>query len=190
MEVLEREYRTVDKSEWGEGSWRNEPDKVQWIDHDTGLDCLAVRHQHSGHWCGYVGVPESHPLHGQSYSDFYDVDLDFRVHGGLTFSEGCDEEGDEFTNICHVPFDGRSDNVWWFGFDCAHSGDLSPQRTVYNKKKFEEERAKGNSGWPWGPLMGLEEEYRTLEYVKVECKSLAAQLVTVTSYTPPIREED
>lgn len=61
------EYRTKDRSEWGAGPWSNEPDKVQWQDEATGLPCLMVRN-HSGAWCGYVGVAEGHPLYGQGYS--------------------------------------------------------------------------------------------------------------------------
>ena len=44
------------------GPWDNEPDKIQWVDETTGLDCLMVRNWW-GSWCGYVGVPEGHPLY-------------------------------------------------------------------------------------------------------------------------------
>jgi hypothetical protein len=77
------EYRTVDKSTWPRGAWDQEPDKVQWIDEATGLDCLIVRNG-GGALCGYVGVGPSHPSHQQDYND---VDVD--VHGGLTFSDTC-----------------------------------------------------------------------------------------------------
>lgn len=36
------EYRTIDKTAWGDGPWLNEPDKKQWQDVETGLPCLAV----------------------------------------------------------------------------------------------------------------------------------------------------
>lgn len=77
------EYRTVDKSGWGDGPWQSEPDKRQWRDEATGLPCLIVRGP-SGALCGYVGVPATHPLHGKEY-DAADVE----VHGGLTFSDHC-----------------------------------------------------------------------------------------------------
>lgn len=35
METLE--YRTKDKSTWGDGPWQQEPDKKQWQDAATGL---------------------------------------------------------------------------------------------------------------------------------------------------------
>ena len=45
------EYRTIDKSQWGEGPWQDEPDKIQWQDEETGLPCLIVR-GHMGFLCG------------------------------------------------------------------------------------------------------------------------------------------
>ena len=140
-----------DKSEWGEGPWRREPDKVQWIDPATDLDCLAVRN-HMGAWCGYVGVPPEHPWHGKGYDD---VDVD--VHGGLTFAETCqDEFGDPAWGVCHVPAPGRPANVWWLGFDTAHAWDLVPGLGRF--------------------LGGRDDVYRDLAYVRAECTGLASQV--------------
>ena len=140
----------IDRTGWPE-QMLHEPDKVQWIDEHTGMDCLAVRH-HSGHnWCGYVGVPPEHPDHGKDYDS-----VDVEVHGGLTFADSCQHREDGL-GICHVPEDGRPDNVWWLGFDCAHSGDLCPGHS----KHFP--------AWPG-------DRYRTLKYVQRECKDLALQL--------------
>lgn len=111
----------VDKSKWpSRGPWDSEPDKVQWRDEATGLPCLIVRGPHGG-LCGYVGVSRSHPGFGQdsSHESVYNVD----VHGGLTFADKC--SGDHH-GICHTVECGEDDNVWWFGFDCAHLGDLTP----------------------------------------------------------------
>lgn len=87
-----REYRTIDKAAWGRGPWDTEPDKAQWVDAATGLDCLIVRNR-MGTLCGYVGVPETHPWFKTSYND---VDVD--VHGGLTFSDQCQD-------MSHVVFE-------------------------------------------------------------------------------------
>lgn len=94
-----REYTTTDKSKWARGEWDAEPDKLQWIDAETGLDCLMVRTNHSGHWCGYVGVPPGHSLHGTSYDG-----VDVNVHGGLTFAEGCHDlsEAERAKGLAHV----------------------------------------------------------------------------------------
>lgn len=92
------EYRFIDKTTWGPGPWQTEPDKIQWQDMATGLACLAVRHPVHGHWCGYVGVPEGHPLFGKSYDDAERFD----VHGGITFADTCQEDEQE-QGICHIP---------------------------------------------------------------------------------------
>lgn len=152
-----REYRTADKSKWGDGPWQNEPDKAQWIDETTGLDCLIVRNP-MGALCGYVGVPEGHRLHGVEY---YEVDGAIEVHGGLTFSDSCSpatEKGEAY-GICHVPAPGRPDHVWWFGFDCAHHMDLCPVTVM----KY----ADHDDGY---------NRYRDISYVRCEIASLAAQL--------------
>ena len=91
-------YNLVDKSEWERGEWDGEPDKVQWVDKDTGLFCLAVR-AHS-HWCGYVGVGEGHKFYGVEY-DWCSLPT-AKPHGVLT-----DEElepivlGDKECPECH-----------------------------------------------------------------------------------------
>lgn len=174
MQTLE--YRTVDKSEWGDGPWQSEPDKRQWQDETTGLPCLIVRGP-SGALCGYVGVSKDHPAHGKDYwARRYDDDgnevalspaeqaiYDIEVHGGLTFADGCSHGTDESRGICHRPDAGEPDDVWWFGFDCAHSGDFSPRR---------ERESMFNDGW-----------YRDIEYVTAEVRSLAKQLAAAA--TPP-----
>ena len=147
-------WQNVDKSEWGDGPWQNEPDKAQW-DH-AGFDCLIVRGP-SGSLCGYVGVPPSHPLHGKGYDQCYGEDWDLDVHGGLTFADSCAETEEEDKHICHK--DGICEDVWWLGFDCAHSGDLSPK---YHERYSE-------LAWPG-------ETYKDFAYVKHQTESLARQL--------------
>ena len=154
-----------DRSDWPAGEWDGEPDKVQWKDEATGLDCLANRQSSGGHWCGYVGLPPGHRFHGKDYDDvkFDNEDDPYpNVHGGLTFSEECDEADAPCRGICHVAAPGEPEKLWWLGFDCAHSGDLSPGHIKhYGSMKF------GMDGY---------ERYRALNYVKNECKKLAAQL--------------
>lgn len=202
------EWKTIDRvfNEWPSGPWDDEPDKAQWQDQATGFACLAVRSSHSGHWCGYVGVPQSHPTFGKNYDD-----VDVQVHGGLTFSAQCNDhsrshwkewrekislekfaeearqypKGDsarwirtwapcldnydlfvsqcQASAICHIT-DSSEDVIWWLGFDCAHSGDLSPsdyQRPDYVQKV-------STAPWPTS--------YKSLAYVKNECSKLASQL--------------
>lgn len=154
--------------------WKDEPTQANFQRH--GYKCAMVRGP-GGHWCGYVAVPKTHPWHGKGYSDSVtvpqsvidrEIDIDkigainflcasvgldienqkidivlaVDVHGGLTYSEG------------HRP-SGQNRGIWWFGFDCAHSGDLCPEYKA--------------NGWHDGM-------YRDFEYVKDECGSLAKQL--------------
>ena len=132
------------------GPWDDEPDKVQWVDEATGLDCLVVRNR-IGALCGYVGLPPEHPWHGMDYDA-----VDARIHGGLTFAAACDERPGDGPKICHVPAPERPADVWWLGFDCAHYGDFTP-----------------GLGWH-----GEGETYRDLGYVRAECASLAGQLLS------------
>jgi hypothetical protein len=63
------------------------------------------------------------------------------------------------TAICHVPEGDEPDDIWWFGFDCAHAGDFCPE--------FESYREKG---------LSRDEQYRDLNYVTKECQRLAQAL--------------
>lgn len=162
--MTERVYTTVDKTDWGPGEWQSEPDKVQWKDEETSYPCLAKRGP-GGHWCGYVGVPPGHPAHGLDYDAVRDLfpgwgeDGYLEVHGGLTYAGEC-QKGPEETSICHIPDPGEPDNVWWLGFDCAHSGDLVP------KYGGEFRAAHGES-------------YKPLTYVRAETARLARQLLSM-----------
>ena len=153
-----QEWSFLDKSQWGNGPWVYEPDKAQWPDKETGLPCLAVRHPNSGHWCGYVGVAEGHPEFGKDY-DAVLAD----VHGGLTFADFCNPNEKE-QGVCHIPDEGEPDRVYWLGFDCVHLGDLSP---AYNRRL--------------GQVDAYPDTYRTLDYIKNECASLARQLKETNS---------
>ena len=136
---------------YDDGPWVDEPDKAQWVDETTGLDCLVVRNGLDA-WCGYVGVPPGHPLHGKDYGD-----LDIDAHGGLTYAAPCQEDDGK---VCHVPEPGRPADVWWFGFDCAHSPmDYIPRM---DRDFHFPEILRGT--------------YKDFEYVRAETTHLAAQL--------------
>ena len=127
----------------------DEPDKAQWIDPETNLDCLIVRGP-VGALCGYVGVPTSHAFHSKEYDE---VNAD--VHWGLTFSDSCQQTDNEAEHICHTG-DVANENVWWFGFDCSHSGDFCPSYQYEESPTFA--------------------TYKTFDYVKKHVTSLASQL--------------
>ncbi len=143
-EGLPEPYR---RSSWGEGPWQDEPDLVEWRKPGSALPRLVARSA-MGTWCGYVGVPEGHPLHG---ANPYEPDVD--VHGGLNYGSPCTED------VCHVPGPGEAANVHWLGFDCAHAlRDLIPQMPA------------GLRGLLPGAV------YRDLSYVVDEVEALAEQL--------------
>lgn len=147
--------RYVDRTGWPAGPWDDEPDKVQWQDAATGLPCIA-RRTPAGFWCGYVAVPPGHPLHGTQ--DTYGAAEGLPAHGGITYAAGCD--GDQEYGICHKPSPGEPDDVWWFGFDCAHAWDSAPSREFRRYPNL-------------GPRV-----YRTLDYVRDQCATLALALAS------------
>jgi hypothetical protein len=172
-----QEWTFIDKSDWGEGQWQREPDKMQWPDPETGLPCLALRHPTFGNWCGYVGVPPEHPFHGRAYyacslpekceddGEYceHSIERELDPHGGVTFADSCVEEDKEH-GICHVPDQGEPDDIWWFGFDCAHLDDASPGRRAMDRKY-------GIPSTVFGANV-----YRDLQYVRQECAAMARQL--------------
>ena len=204
-----KQWTNVDKTGWGDGPWTDEPDKMQWIDEATGLDCLIVRGP-MGALCGYVGVPPEHPWHGIPYSGreydyenrepvelgggFGKVQMPKKtevvpwdqapeskvdVHGGLTYSGLCQEEAEEGKGICHIPEPGRPADVFWFGFDCAHYMDMCPVMEMHNRERFEDAKTEREREL-WGPK-DFGETYKTVPYVQAEVTSLAAQLAAAAA---------
>jgi hypothetical protein len=112
----------------------------------AGLKCAVVLGREDGHRCGYVRVPPGHKFHGKDYDD-----VNVEVHGGLTFAkiEPCAHE------------DGTG---WWFGFDCAHSGDA-----CYKPGSAPALRYAGNCAY---------EHYWEMGEVAAETENLAKQLAT------------
>lgn len=153
------QWTTVDKSNWPRGEWDGEPDKMQWQDEATGLPCLIVRGP-SGSLCGYVGVAEGHRCFGIGYDEVTVPGSEYgpEVHGGLTFADFCAQGVDHSRHVCHLSEPGEPDRVWWFGFDCAHSGDTSPA--------YAERIGRFHNG----------DSYKSIGYVKREVASLAEQL--------------
>jgi len=162
--------------------WETESDRMTWTAH--GLRCHIRRRMPTKHLCGYVAVGADHLLFGKDYSDsiclpdsenmVFDpekigvlgalcakVEKDgsvpiyalFSVHGGVTFSGV----------LSDMP-----DDTWWFGFDAAHAGDLSPSP---NPMLFFAQFLEGQ-----GPFE--EGIYRNMAYMKGETEKLANQLAS------------
>jgi hypothetical protein len=169
---MERLISFIDKTNWADGPWKYEPDKLYWVDEYTGLDCLIRRSVKFGALFGYVGVPNSHPYFGKDY-----YGLNVECHGGLTFSGLSDEDGDR--GICRIKEEEEEkdgdEKIWWLGFDCIHGSDFYPSTPILGVEAVsliytlqacgEEHRMPSKSG-----------EYRTVKYVKNEVIKLPKQL--------------
>lgn len=138
-----------------DGPWKTEPNRVEFT--HAGLQCLLSRNPFMGSWCGYVGVSPAHPLYGKG-ADYVEAD----VHGGLTYSNAC------HGTICHIA-DDEGEKLHWFGFDCAHGGDLVPGMMG----KFPETTALEKA------LYGTRGGYRTVDYARDETKRLAEMLAEI-----------
>lgn len=147
--------RKTEKQLWGPGPWEKEDDRYEWTT-AAGYPGLMTRGP-LGNWCGYAAVPNGHPLWGAAYDAWCNIE----VHGGLTYSGPC--RG----HICHTAKPGDPDNVWWFGFDCAHAFDFMPAMGPL--------RADRSFG-PTVPTKFPDEVYRDYGYVREQVESLASQL--------------
>lgn len=162
-----REWTTVDKSDWGPGPWQDEPDKIHWIDPDTDLDCLIHRSVGcTGSLCGYVAIPPGHPWYGKEHDDLEPYP---EVHGGLTYSDFCQQTDDEAVGVCHVPSAGRPEKVWWIGFDCGHAWDYSPSLFSREMTRAVPAMRRLRSCFP-------EETYKDVAFVRSEVRELARQV--------------
>lgn len=109
-----------------------------------------------GFRCGYVGVDESHSMYKKHYAE-----LDFDIHGGLTYSGGGDGYPIESNN-------------WWLGFDCGHCWDGRDFDLIKELSHPESADYFIGLGRQF-PTFG-EEDIRTVEYVETECQLLISQL--------------
>lgn len=149
------------------------------------LYCCVQRNIWGGNFNGYVAVPEGHPLFEKGYDSLIHVpavqdvpfngnwigllmatqspeteagllrlDMAINVHGGLTYAD----------SALNGIQEGLLGNLWWFGFDTAHAGDIKPYQTDIDRKY---------------PMRG--DEYRDLVYVTSQTEQLAAQIAKFTN---------
>lgn len=111
---------------------------------------------------GITGMLQRHdPDLRHAHTECYDHAPDslLECHGGITYSGGCDGP------ICHTPAPGEPENVWWFGFDCGHAGDVTPAMDALLRNLGSRFRDQDRG-----------DVYRDLAYVQAEANRLAAQL--------------
>ena len=112
-------YTSEQKIKWfGYGEWVEEPDfiVIECLRYEAVILRIMKREPYcpieayfGGHLCGYVKIPEHHPL--------FNTDFDLECHGGISYEEYNEEH--------------------WVGFDCGHSGDLIPTMDLLKKKRKE-----------------------------------------------------
>lgn len=142
--------------------WLYEGNALDFVDKNTGYQIALRRHPELLHWCGYVGIPAEHPWHGKTYNDVEELsNYGISVHGGLTYSEGDMPTANSMADKA----------TWWFGFDCAHGGDLVPKLETYSSE--------------FKLALGVVDVYRDIKYVKNEAINLAEQLAAVAPNKKP-----
>jgi hypothetical protein len=138
-------YRRGEFKGLKKGPWDSEPDTIEWVFKNS--LCKIIRNS-LGSLCGYACVYPGHPGFGEHYNH-----VEYSAHGGLTFS------GPEIGQTHHMNNDSE---IWYFGFDCAHAGDLVPYIGSFSSI----------------PKLSLSfEKYKDIGYVLTETEQLASQLM-------------
>lgn len=147
------------KKMFGDGIWKEEPDTAKF--NFKGIKCLVNRvickemsgDYFGGHLCGYCEVPEGKYIK----TCLFDEDsISFDVHGGITFDE-------------------MEDARQLIGFDCGHGCDLVPSMQSMHKRIKEEAKRMFSEINVTSDIFNA--TYKDFNYVKMECISLAWQIL-------------
>ena len=197
MKTIEYSNMDTEKLEWSDGEWRDEPDKVQFQDKTTRYPCLIVRNR-MGALCGYVGIPQLHPLYEKDYNDTVtapkailerEVIEDKFPIIGLFVADAEDFEkgtigvalcfdvhgGITFSSRCHQGEESRSIcHIAGEGEDDKvwwFGFDCGHGGDIVPSMEFQMSKFRSE----FMPVVPVD-TYRNIEYVKNEIKSLARQL--------------
>ncbi len=134
----------------------DDTERVGWVT-GAGLPAVIARGAAPAKaLCGYVGVPEGHPLHGVERIDPQLDVLD--VHGAVTFAADHPGAG-QLEPLIEEAWAALDGTYWWLGFDAGHSDDMP-----HNE-------------------LGEPVRIRDTAYMRQECEQLAAQLATIRPTT-------
>ena len=159
-ELYNREFKL---KFFGYGDWLDEPDYVRF--EYRGIICIirrvctrepnAINEAYfGGHLCGYLLLPNDHPLYGKQAGE-----IDLNCWGGITWSE-------------------ETEQGWTIGFDCGHSGDIVPTLEIFRNSDPEYIELKKKFPIPeeFKQYSLFNPKYRTIDFCIKECKSLAKQV--------------
>lgn len=130
-----------------------------------GYDCVII-FGYRGYRCGYIGIPEGHPLYGIDM--IIKDESPFFVHGGITYSGG--GKGSTY------PIES---DLWWLGFDCIHLGDDIDFNCL--KKYFGNDKRIKRIFKEESVFYDTESIVRTKEFVTLECIKLVDQIIDYTA---------
>jgi len=142
-----------------------------------------------GHRCGYVGFPKDSIFYGIQYNEnisekfnisrkkFNNTELGkksilsifFSKSGSIELQQLIDVHGSITYSSGNKEYPIKSD-LWFFGFDCAHSGDGKDLKKASNVIKEIELKY---------PTNGI---IRDLEYVENECKYMIDNFINLEKY--------
>ncbi|RZK03354.1 MAG: hypothetical protein EOO76_02860 [Novosphingobium sp.] len=183
-----------------DGPWLGEADKIAWRDPSTGYECIMMRATVGGYLSGFVGIPPEHPLYGYE-DDAIPLDLGIDVHGGLNYSETCQEGpspdprwvpkggiASHSRRVCHGPpipmvmvetkhatdYRVQHDNAWWLGFSCNHLYDLVPGegRSQGGYLRQETGQVYRDDGYVLGEITFLAAQLRAIQ----DCEQLPKRI--------------
>lgn len=131
--------------------------------------------------CGYVRIPEGHPLFGVGYNSPAPGYTKAAIENEPIGKRGIfplivaslDDDGLSLELLFDVhgslTFSGERNEKgdWWLGFDCAHAGDGKDESLMTDPRLLEIHRRFH---------FGDDDPVRTAEYVEAECISLARQI--------------
>lgn len=113
----------------------------------------------TAHRCGYVGIPEGHPLYEEKDDDIL---MHIPCHGGVTFTSH--------------ELQSQPPRYWWIGFDCIHvpmdSCDIDSLRKYYGADEVERLKTQYSStyelckdGHIWSLADCIEECQHMIDYI-------------------------
>ena len=164
----------LDKNDWPDGPWKDEPDVVYWIDEVSGLECLIIRNEDMGNLNGYVIVSEGHPAYGGDLSS--QGVFEWAIKGCFDINYNADEIPQCAPDVAEW-FAGRK--LWVYGFDCGHAMDLTPGRPPLTGVPETDEAIREMAMMTHESKVSAGATYKDLDFVKEYVLEIARKLARV-----------